>query len=257
MKTLGVREKSSKDLRHEEIERNGFTILRQCLSTEQVAILKAIANSHISTLSAEEKLESAEIGDQGTYRALFCRYREYADILVDPSVKPLVDYFLDGEYQLYSQVLAVSSPGEPLNAAGWHREIFYQHLVSSRPLAMQSLFVLDTFNAETGGTLFIPGSHLFEEFPSDSYVEKHCLQPELQAGDCVVMNSMVYHRAGENSSLPNRALVTNTFVRPFISTQFDYTRMIEAPNTAFDLQLFGFRWNSNMTLDEWREAKLK
>ena len=121
---------------------------------------------------------------------------------------------------------------------------------------MQSIFVLDTFNSDTGGTLFLPGSHLFEDFPSEAYVDEHSVQPVLEAGDCVVMNSMVYHRSGENRVLANRSLVTNTFVRPFVSTQFDYTRMIEKPEDDFSSRLFGFRWISNVTLDEWRNAKL-
>lgn len=256
MKTLGVREKSAKDLWREEIERDGFTIIRGCLSRSEVSELKRIAESHISSLSAGERDSAAKIGDQGAHRALFCKYQEFLDILKNGTVKPMLDFFLDDEYQLYSQVLAVSSPGKQLNAAGWHRELFYQHFVTSRPLAMQSIFVLDTFNSDTGGTLFLPGSHLFEDFPSEIYVESHSVQPELEAGDCVVMNSMVYHRSGENRVLTNRALVTNTFVRPFISTQFDYTRMIDKPADEFGSQLFGFRWNSNITLEEWRTAKL-
>ena len=256
MKTLGVREKSAKDVRYEEIEREGFTIIRGCLSQTEVSLLKSIAETHISSLSAEELDVAARIGDQGAHRALFCRYKEFLDLLKNSTVKTLVDFFLDHEYQLYSQVLAVSSPDEQLNAAGWHRELFYQHFVASRPIAMQSIFVLDTFNSDTGGTLFLPGSHLFEDFPSEAYVDEHSVQPVLEAGDCVVMNSMVYHRSGENRVLANRSLVTNTFVRPFVSTQFDYTRMIEKPEDDFSSRLFGFRWISNVTLDEWRNAKL-
>lgn len=256
LKTLGVRESSVKEVHREEVERDGFTVIRGCLSSSEAAQLKAVVNDHIAGLSPEDVSAANALGDRGIHRALFCTHSEFAELLLNPRVKGLVDHFLDEEYHLYSQVVAVSNPDEQLNQVGWHREIFYQHFVSSRPLAVQSIFVLDKFNADTGGTLFLPGSHLFEEFPGDGYVEKHGVQPELEPGDCVVMNSMVYHRSGENRVLKNRALVTNTFVRPFISTQFDYTRMVQEPNSDALRQILGFRWNSKMTLEEWKVARL-
>ncbi len=255
MKTIGVREKSTRSLHIEEIYRNGFTIIPNCISISEVAELKSTALKFIDSLSKDEVKNAEVIGDHGIVRALFCNHAVYRDIILNTTVKHYLDFFLDREYHLYSQVVATSNPDAQLNQIGWHREIFYQHFTSSRPLALQTIFVLDPFNESTGGTLFLSGSHLFEDFPCEEYVEKFCVQPTLNPGDCIVMNSMTYHRAGINTSLRNRMLITNTFVRPFISTQFDYTRMMEKPKDDRFAQLAGFRWNNKMTLSEWQISK--
>ena len=168
-----------------------------------------------------------------------------------------LDVLLDKHYTLYSQVGVISRPKTELYQTAWHREIQYQHYTSSRPLAIQSLFILDEFNEETGGTFFLPGSHLFEKFPSDNFVLENQIQPKLSEGDVVLLNSMVYHKAGVNTSLNDRLLITTTYTRPGLSSMFDYKRMIGPEGLSEkEQELLGYRWNYSQTMVEWRISRI-
>lgn len=257
--TFGVREKFEGDLHIENIRRKGITILKNVLSQQQVNELRQELERILIQQESAHSFSLEDINDSGIVRAPFLESAIFTDYVLSNTVaKKYIDFFLDGEYRLYSQVAAISKPEKQLYQRHWHREINYQHFTSSRALAIQSLFILDEFNNETGGTYFLPGSHLFEEFPSKDYVNENRVQPIMHPGDVVIMNSMVYHRSGINNSDNSRALVTNTFVRPFIASQFDYTKNLDEKQlNDFQKMIFGFRWNNNLSMQEWRELKFK
>lgn len=196
--------------------------------------------------------------DDGIARSLFAYDQIFLkQILMNPILLKYIDLLLDNSFTLFSQVGVFSEPGKELHQTAWHREIQYQHFTASRPMGVQTLFILDPFNEETGGTFFLPGSHLFEEFPSDDYVSENSIQPILGPGDVILSNPMLYHKAGFNRSSNNRLLITNTFTRPMFTRHFDYTKMID-PKFLSDKEreVLGFRWNYSETMLQWRQNRI-
>ena len=274
MKTMGVRRVSTADKIDEEIRRNGFSIIRgvfkpgfveavkmaglQIFFRQQESFKKRSQELKLHPVDASNPLNS--IGDVGICRAPFVDSPLFRDqMLLNLAYLSRIKTHLDDEFVLYSQVMAISNPppAEGITQTGWHREIFYQHFTCSRVIAFQVLVILDDFNQKTGGTAFLPGSHLWEEFPCQDYVSANEVQPELEPGDVVLMNSFVYHRAGQNLCLPNRSLVTNTFVRPFIASQFDYVRMTQELHLTAEMkQILGYKWRNDKTMTEWRLDRL-
>ena len=257
----GITEQETKDVNLQSLDRLGFFVLKGAISKPKVeeirAKLYAAYEVQIAEVDGEENLK--KIKDDGIARALFAYDPIFIkDVLCNEIVAPYLSAALDTNYTLYSQVGVFSKPRTELYQVAWHREIQYQHYTSSRPLAVQTLFILNDFNEETGGTFFLPGSHLFEKFPSDEFVLRNEVQPALEPGDVVVMNSMLYHRAGINKSNGDRLLITNTFTRPTMASQFDYTAMID-PATLNDheKQILGFRWNYSLTVKEWRLNRIR
>jgi len=260
VKKHGILEQDSNDIHLENIKRLGYTVFRQLIPSETVRNLKKLLRScydmQVSEVGGEENLK--KIDDEGIVRCLFSYDKIFIDeVLLQSVICRYLEILLDGPFTLYSQVGVFSKPGSVLYQTAWHREIQYQHFTSSRPMAIQSLFVLDPFNEETGGTYFLPVSHLFESFPSDEFVKCHEVQPELAPGDVVLMNSMTYHRSGINTSNDDRVLITNTYTRPVFASQFGFTNMID-PNTLSEKakEVLGFRWNYNKTLLEWRMDRI-
>jgi ectoine hydroxylase-related dioxygenase (phytanoyl-CoA dioxygenase family) len=260
VKKHGIYEQETKDLNLQCLERLGYFVLKDVLSAEQVSTIRdklyAIYKIQAEEVGGEQNLKKMK--DEGIARALFAYDPVFLkEIIGNEAVSPYLDATLDKSYTLYSQVAVFSRPHNELYQVAWHREIQYQHYVSSRPLAVQTLFMLNEFNETTGGTFFLPGSHLFEKFPSDEFVAMMETQPKLNPGDVVVMNSMLYHRAGTNKSNQDRLLITNTFVRPILAQQFDYTKMIDGSKlTDKERQVLGFRWNHNLTMTEWRRGRV-
>lgn len=119
------------------------------------------------------------------------------------------------------------------------------------------MFILDPFNEKTGGTYFLPGSHLFEKFPSDHYVFENEIQPELDAGDVVLMNSFLYHRAGLNTSSSTRALITTTYTRPSFAAMFNRLSSFDARDLSErEKEILGYRWNYNQKMVDWRKSRI-
>ena len=196
--------------------------------------------------------------DDGIARSLFTYDQIFLrEVLMQPTLLKYLNILLDNSFTLFSQVGVFSEPNKELHQTAWHREIQYQHFVASRPMGVQTLFKLDPFNVQTGGTFFLPGSHLFEEFPSDDYVEANCIQPILDPGDVILANPMLYHKAGFNRSENNRLLITNTFTRPMFTSHFDYTKMIDPADLSDkEREVLGFRWNYYHTMLEWRQSRI-
>lgn len=255
------------DLHFEELTRCGYSIIENVLSEEEVKLtrekLYKIYDIQCEEAGGETNLR--KISDHKIIRSMFA-YDMYfiKNIISNPALDHLITTIMDGRYVLYSQVGVISTPSDILYQRSWHREVQYQHFTSSRPLAVQTLFILDNFSVENGGTEFIPASHMFEKFPSEEFCEAHVVAPEIKAGSVVLMNSMLYHRAGLNQSKNDRLLITNTFCRPMMATQFNYKKMVnESPYvdlnelTEKEKEVLGYRWDNSITMTEWRTKRIQ
>ena len=266
IKTHGVSEiitsENSNDSLIEEINRLGYALIEDFLCLEDVELAKSKL-AHIYDIQANEvggakKLKI--IKEEGIVRAPLA-YDQFflKKLCVNRKVNPIIDVLLDGAYHLYSQVGVLNNPNSDLYQVAWHREIQYQHITTSRPLAIQLIFFFDNFDETNGAMSFIPSSHFFEKFPSVEYVKKHSIQPCIKAGSIVLMNSMLYHNAGINKSGAPTMLLTNTFVRPVLAQQFNYARMLKNPDklSSKEKEILGLRWDYSLTPKEWRLERVK
>ncbi len=104
-------------------------------------------------------------------------------------------------YAILNQQNGIINPpnGKPYNQGAWHRDLPYQHFVSSRPLAINALFCLDAFTLENGATMVLPASHRMEAFPSDHFVGAQALTVAAPRG-LVHRARLVFHSGGVNAS---------------------------------------------------------
>jgi ectoine hydroxylase-related dioxygenase (phytanoyl-CoA dioxygenase family) len=262
VKVHGVREvykpSSIEDLHWEEFNRIGYTLIRSVLSQSEVAR----ANESIMSIYARQEREFgkdalAKMNELNVVRAL-CAYDDFflEKVIMNEVLTSLTKRVLGQFYVLHSQVATINEPQIELYQTAWHRELQYQHFVSSRPLAVQTIFCLDPFNSETGATFLIPGSHLFEEFPSSEFATNHETQLVANPGDVLFMNSMIYHRAGINTSKILRRLITNTYTVPIIAQQINLSEMMDKKYASdeFLAGLLGFRWAPASSPESWRTS---
>jgi ectoine hydroxylase-related dioxygenase (phytanoyl-CoA dioxygenase family) len=107
------------------------------------------------------------------------------------------------------------------NQGAWHRDLPYQHFVSSRPLAINALFCLDPFTAENGATKVLPASHRQEAFPSDRFVDTEGIAVTAPAGSFIVLDCMVFHSGGINVTDRARRAVNHVYSIPLLRQQID------------------------------------
>jgi ectoine hydroxylase-related dioxygenase (phytanoyl-CoA dioxygenase family) len=164
-----------------------------------------------------------------------------------------------GDYVILMQQNGVINPsGQRHTQVAYHRDLPYQHFVSSRPLAVSALFCIDPFTTDTGATTMIPGSHRMEQFPSAPVAAELDTAISADAGSFIVFDSMVFHRAGENRSGRPRRAVNQVFSSPIIAQQISLPealngRYADDPVLA---RLLGYDASPARSVIAWRERRL-
>ncbi len=263
--TYGVTDRSQAegplDLALEELEIRGYAVLDSGLSPERLDRLRDRLDA-IGRLQEEEaggRRNLERINDADVVRCPLAYDEAFADLAVHPVLMELSRRVLGENFVLVMQNGVVNPPGHEHYQARWHRDLNYQHWVATKPLAIHALFCLDPFTVHTGGTVFLPGSHHIERFPSDAYVAKHETPVDAPAGAILIANAMVYHRAGHNRSDMTRRGVNHVIGRPFLAQQVDLPAMLQGRGREdpFLSRYFGYRWNPRPSVEAWRRERLE
>lgn len=127
------------------------------------------------------------------------------------------------DYVILNQQNGVINPArtETYSQGAWHRDLPYQHFVTSRPLAISALFCLDPFTRANGATLVIPASHRMEDFPSDNFIADGAIPIEAPVGSFILFDGMLFHRGGDNTTDQPRRAINHVYTIPPIRQQID------------------------------------
>ena len=192
----------SGDFHAEEIRTIGYTVLGSGLDEEQLQAIRdkidAIYRRQVDEIGGEANLQ--RINDANMARCLLGYDDSFAALAAHPAMVEVLTRLLGDYYVLMSQNGVINNPADDHYQITWHRDLNYQHFVSSRPLAVSALYCIDEFSEETGATCVLPASHKNEAFPSDEYVLRHQTSMNAPAGSILMFDAMVFHRAGTNRS---------------------------------------------------------
>jgi len=146
----------------------------------------------------------------------------FLDLATNPVVLEVCRRLIPGYFILNQQNGVINPAHEaPYNQGAWHRDLPYQHFVSTRPLAINALFCLDEFTLDNGATMVIPASHRQEAFPSDETVSQTAVTVTAPAGAFVVLDCMTYHCGGVNRTAQPRRSVNQVYSVPLLRQQID------------------------------------
>lgn len=128
-------------------------------------------------------------------------------------------------------------------------------------MSINTLFMIDDFTNENGGTLVLPGSHQREEKPDQDYMDKFGVQAEGRAGAMIVFDSTVWHAAGQNVSGADRKGINHQFTRSYLKQQVDYVRALGddviLAQKSRTQQLLGYYTRVIKNLDEYYQPPEK
>jgi ectoine hydroxylase-related dioxygenase (phytanoyl-CoA dioxygenase family) len=267
LRTFGVKETtrhdSELDLHVEQILLAGYTVLADVLTPEEVqrmrASLQRIYDQQVEEIGGRAVLET--VGDTFTAMCPLASDELFLEMAMKPRTLAIVGLLLGDFYSLMLQngILNVPEVGVRQISGAWHRDIGYQHLVTSRPLGVTALFCLDDFNEETGGTRILPRSHKTEVFPSEHYVLQNEIGVVAKAGSAVVFDAMLYHRGGHNRSPKVRMAVNNIYTLPFIKPQLDLPKVLQGrySEDPFQRRLLGYDSEIAESVLEFRQRRLR
>src|SRR5262245_25476407 len=153
----------------ERIRLAGYAVVPGGFSSADVtdfgARLDQVMTRQVEEFGGADRL--ASIGDALTARCPLVYDEAFLALAAHPPLLAICRELL-GDYVILMQQNGVINPsGQRHTQVAYHRDLPYQHFVSSRPLGVSALFCIDPFLPETGATTMIPGSHRMEAFPSD------------------------------------------------------------------------------------------
>jgi len=244
----------------ERIRLAGYAVLPSGLSAAHVeglgARLEQIMARQVEEFGGADRI--AAIGDALTARCPLVYDDAFVELVTHADVLALCRELLGDYVVLMQQNGIINPPGERHTQVAYHRDLPYQHFVSSRPLAVSALFCIDPFRVETGATTLIPGSHRVEMFPSDHVAAELDTPVTADPGSFIVFDSMVFHRAGHNRSDRPRRAVNHVFTSPIIAQQISLPdalggRYADDPVLA---RLFGYGVTPAPSVTAWRTRRL-
>jgi ectoine hydroxylase-related dioxygenase (phytanoyl-CoA dioxygenase family) len=200
----------------------------------------------------------AAVDEHNTIRAALAHDRRFLELASNPIVLQICRRLM-ADYIVLSQQNGVINPprSERYNQGAWHRDLPYQHFVSSRPLAVNALFCLDPFGSENGATWVLPGSHRDEAFPSDHFIASNAITVEADAGSFILLDCMTFHAGGVNSTDHPRRAVNHVYTIPLMRQQIDLPRLlgddfVSDPETR---RLLGYDVRTPSTMAEFFESR--
>lgn len=227
----------------EQIRRLGYAILDSDYTPAEIqAISREFNNARTAYINTwgEERLK--QLNEFHTIRAMLTHGGPaFLSLATHPKLIALVKLLIAGKFMLNQQNGVINPPGEIYNQGAWHRDLPYQHFLSSTPLAINALFCVDDFTVENGSTFVLPTSHKSAAFPSRTYVERHALQLEAKAGHFIVMDCMLFHSGGANRSPMERRAVNHAYMIPYFKQQIDIPANIDITKlSSRDRDLLGY-----------------
>lgn len=264
-KSYGVRERSPEPsdeiaIATEMLQRRGFAVLENAFSPEQVAELNERLDEVYARQCKEVGGEDAlfTISDADIVRCPLAYDDKFLDVAVHPIIVGAARRIIGPSVVLLMQNGIINRPYRTQVQTAWHRDLNYQHWVSSRPIAISAMVCLEDFTEETGGTIFLAGSHKIEPMPSDAILRSAGETPRACAGSIVLFDSMVFHRAGINRSKRVRRGINHVVGAPILAQVIDIPRMLDdrAPADPLTADYLGFRWNPVPSVANWRRNKI-
>ncbi len=224
-----ITSRSPLDLVAELLRLQGYAIVESGYSELELAKLSASFDAvyEQSCLHHGGKASLKEIDEHHTIRAPLALDDIFLALATNSNVLAIGQRLLGDHFILNQQNGIVNPPRRGRFSQGaYHRDLPYQHFVTSRPLAINALFCLDEFTEDNGATVVIPCSHKQEAFPSNKAIGN--LQRRITAprGSFIVLDCMLFHRGGINCTARARRAVNHVYSLPFIKQQIELPSLL-------------------------------
>lgn len=217
----------------EQISMLGYAVVDSGLSDEEIHAFRDIFDATHSRYVAEHgEQRLRQLDEYHGIRLPLALEKEFLHLAKNPDILEVVSRLIRGKFVLNQQNGIINPPGEGYNQAAWHRDLPYQHFVSSHPIAVNALYCVDDFTLENGATYVLPASHKIEAFPSDSFERSNQIQIEAPAGSFIVLDCMCFHRGGFNDSNAVRRAVNHVYAIPLIKQQIDLSEALHGATLA-------------------------
>ena len=203
------------DAHRRALDADGFVLIEGALPRDFAAALR-------------EQVRAAAVGQpayddttQGV-RWLVNKGRDFRRVLLHPLADPCFRHLLGEGYNLANLSCKIVRPGA---AHGTFHVDFLERVPEPFPeyaLTANSLWLLDDFAADNGGTRLVPGSHRSRRRPvPDPAAHPDAVTILAPAGSLLLLHGGLWHASGPNVTERERVCLIALCMRPFLKPKFD------------------------------------
>ena len=240
----------------EELSILGYSVIEGVVAEPELAelrpLLDRVYEAQRAELAAELELEA--IQEENQARAPLCYDDRFVELARHERVIEVVRRVLGRYFLIHLQIGILNQPQVPNRQSVWHRDLLYQDFVISRPLAVSAMLCIDEFSAATGATQVVPFTHKIEQMPSREFIERHAVTIEARPGSVFVMDSMLIHKAGFNSSSGVRRGLNTIYASGLLKQQINLPSQLGGRfrDDPFLNMLLGYDAEPSPSVRDWR-----
>ena len=224
-----------------DLDERGYCIIPSVIPVEKAdqvrTILERILADEANEISREKRTQRVA--------RIAVKHPIFVELMCHPLIVALWRRYLDPDMICSTWTANTTYPG--YNRIGWHSDWPYQRLNQPWPtdrISGQTMWLLDDFSADNGGTGIIPSSHRkghrpAPEMASDWYPDGEILTGV--RGSVMVMHGATWHTARPNTSNAARSALLGMYTRPIYVTQENLRAQLADLDNPSDLvrQLMG------------------
>ena len=203
----------------QNLEENGFTIVSNVLTEDELCFLQGALDSIYATFDPERdglrKVEGYRFASNLVNKGPF-----FESIFLRSPVYDLARHLL-GEDCILSSLNSLE-PLKDQGNQGLHRD--GPPAPDTGPIVANSLWAIDDMNKNNGATRLIPGSHKTDAPPPDD--EAGVVYAEIPAGSVIVTNAHILHGASANPSGRRRRVMHGYFTRRGLPQQLEQRKYL-------------------------------
>ena len=175
-----------------EMDVYGFTLVENVLSADDIAAMRDVLSQWEAKVGHEQGFlgTASHVSNLPTLDPVFFKTIDH------PKTLPIVEYVLGEAIILGSLNARIVRPTD--GQQGLHSDIRTDLFNMDSPVMVNTVWLLDDFTSENGGTRIVPGSHKSGIAPPDDVEIKHVFQLEASAGSVLIFNGQCWHGGGEN-----------------------------------------------------------
>lgn len=243
----------------EALKREGYIIVEGVLDDDLLAQTSEALYKVQQKIHQEVGLERLQrAGEVGIMRLLPKYEPIFLELLKIPEVLAIVDNTVSNTAIMHVQngfILPPLAEGEARDIFQTRFHMDFNRVLNGFMCSVNTLFMIDEFTAENGGTLIVPCTHQMMERPSNDYLKENAISAEGPAGSMIVFDSTLWHAAGPNLSNKDRKGINLQFTRSYFKQQMDYVRalgdevILSQPDRV--QQILGYYTRVPTSLDEF------
>ena len=226
----------------DRINERGYCVVPSVISTDKADA----ARVELERLLADESTDEIRAAKTQRVGGIAYKHRIFAELVAHPLIVSIWQSYLDDDDVICSTWSANTAyPG--YDKYGWHPDYPYWWINQPWPLKKvcgQTIWLLDDFTEENGGTGFMPGSHLKGHSPPNGWNEAWPAEAQILTGirgSALLFHGAMWHTARPNRSDSARSALLGMYTRPFFLTQEDLLAQLDKVENPSEMlrQLMG------------------